>query len=177
MINPECKPGHHNDHKARDVHGDHEVGQLPGKHQVHLQTTVHSCIKTMSLPSAIPIRVKLTRRSRNVTIVLTCGPHFKSSRQTDIVSKLKSFLVLPDVDQVIWSPAIWNEYLLDADPRNNQTKPLTAGHIQIAGLLVKREEGEVHGAGNNEGDPDKEMSNSLLRLLFFNHLVHGGGSG
>ena len=30
---------------------------------------------------------------------------------------------------------------------------LTARHVQVAGLLVQGEEGEVHGAGARDGDP------------------------
>ena len=32
---------------------------------------------------------------------------------------------------------------------------LTAGNVQVTGLLVQGEEGEVHGAGARDGDPAK----------------------
>ena len=35
---------------------------------------------------------------------------------------------------------------------------LTAGHVQGAGLLVQGEQGQVHGAGAGDGDPEILLS-------------------
>ena len=35
---------------------------------------------------------------------------------------------------------------------------LTAGHVQGAGLLVQGEQGQVHGAGAGDGDPETPLT-------------------
>ena len=137
MVDPEGEPGDEDDHDAGEVHGDEEVAELPGEDQVHLEAAV--------VPGG----------GLDVAVVLAGPAHLEASRETHVGGELDGRLVLPDVDHVRSRQSVcrislfqifigWSSY------------QLTAGEVEVAGLLVEGEQLEAHVAGGSEGDPDQE---------------------
>ena len=90
VIQPEGKPRHDHNHEAGNVDGDDIEGELPGKDKVHPETAVG--------PSGGGDVASLIGRVR----------HLEAPRQTQVGRELKRPLTLPDIDQVISRPAVWN---------------------------------------------------------------------
>ena len=88
VIQPEGKPGHDDDHEARNVYGDDIEGELPGEDQVHPETAVG--------PGG----------GGDVASFVGGVRHLEPSGQTQVGGKLESSLTLPDVDQVRGGPAV-----------------------------------------------------------------------
>ena len=90
VIQPEGKPGHDDDHEARNVYGDDIEGELPGEDQVHPETAVG--------PGG----------GGDVASFVGGVRHLEPSGQTQVGGKLESSLTLPDINQVIGSPTVYN---------------------------------------------------------------------
>ena len=90
VIQPEGKPGHDDDHEARNVYGDDIEGELPGEDQVHPETAVG--------PGG----------GGDVASLVGGVRHLEAPRQTQVGGKLEGSLALPYVDQVIRRPTVCN---------------------------------------------------------------------
>ena len=88
VINPEGEPRHNDYHEGREVDGDDVEGDLPGEQQIHLQAAVLPC------------------SSLDITVLVPRGSKDESSRHGEVLCKLESTHILPDIDEVSLSPAI-----------------------------------------------------------------------
>ena len=90
VIEPEGEPRHDDNHEAGNVDGDDVEGELPGEDQVHPETAVG--------PGG---------RGDVAPLVGGVG-HLEAPRETEVAGELEGALALPDIDQVVSRPAVWN---------------------------------------------------------------------
>ena len=91
VIQPEGKPRHDHNHEAGNVDGDNIEGELPGEDQIHPETAVG--------PGG----------GGDIASLVGGVRHLEPPRQTQVGRELKSPLSLPDIDQVVSSPPVYNK--------------------------------------------------------------------
>ena len=91
IVEPEWEPGDDHDHEAGDVDGDDVEWELPGEYEVNSEAGI--------LPGG----------RGYVAVLVGVVRHLEASGQRKVGSKLQRARVFPNIDEVVFSPAIWNK--------------------------------------------------------------------